>query len=72
VLWIRPQGTELVITGRRLDAEAAPLEASIPCCYPTGFQATGLTFPIEGCWEVTAQAGEAELRFVTKVLPSAK
>src|SRR5437773_533776 len=34
VTWIRPQGTDLVITGERLDAEAPPLHADSPCCYP--------------------------------------
>jgi cytochrome c2 len=72
VLWIRPQGTDLVISGRRLDGAAPPLQADIPCCYPTGFQATGLTFPTAGCWEVTAQAGEHTLRFVTEVGPVIK
>jgi hypothetical protein len=68
VLWIRPQGTALTVTGRRLDGDdAMPLRAEIPCCYPTGFQASGLYFPTSGCWEVTARAGGSELKFVTKV-----
>lgn len=67
VIWIRPQGTQLVVSGHRLDAEALPLRAEIPCCYPTGFQASGLIFPTEGCWEVIAQAGKHELRFITQV-----
>ena len=66
-LWIRPSGTQLVVVGRRLDSEAAPLQAVIPCCYPTGFQASALLFPTEGCWEVTATAGSSKLTFVTKV-----
>src|SRR6266571_1423581 len=44
VLWIRPQGTQLTVSGRRLDANAGPASATIPCCYPTGFQASGLMF----------------------------
>lgn len=67
VLWIRPEGTNLAISGRRLDAASPPLEASIPCCYPTGFQATGLTFPSGGCWLITATAGESKLTFITVV-----
>ena len=67
VLWIRPAGTELTVTGRRLDGDAPPLNAEIPCCYPTGFQVTGLYFPTGGCWEVTATAGESKLQFVTMV-----
>jgi hypothetical protein len=69
VTWIRPQGTDLSVTGRRLDGEA-PLQIDIPCCYPTGFQVTGLTFPSEGCWEVTARAGNSQLLFVTRVFPA--
>jgi len=65
--WVRPRGTQLTVTGRRLDAEAPPLRARIPCCYPTGFQIVGLYFPAEGCWEVSAKAGNSELLFVTEV-----
>ncbi len=67
VLWIRPQGAQLKVTGRRLDAEAPPLKIRIPCCYPTGFQATSLFFPSAGCWEVTAKAGSSALKFVAKI-----
>jgi hypothetical protein len=72
VLWIRPQGTELHVSGHRLDARAAPLDAFVPCCYPTGFQATGLRFPTPGCWEVKATAGASALTFVTEVKPRPK
>jgi hypothetical protein len=68
VLWIRPQGQELAVNGRRIDGnDTTPLKVSIPCCYPTGFQATRLYFPDAGCWEVTATSGRSELKFVTKV-----
>jgi hypothetical protein len=67
VIWIRPAGTELEVNGRRLDGEAGPLEIGIPCCYPTGFQVTGMAFPTTGCWEVRATAGEHQLTFVTEV-----
>jgi hypothetical protein len=70
VAWIRPQGSDLVVSGRRLDAEAPPLQALIPCCYPTGFQVTGLYFPTEGCWEVEGRAGKHSLKFVTEVGPA--
>ena len=65
--WVRPRGSELTISGRRLDTAAPPLEAHVPCCYPTGFQIVGLHFPTEGCWEVTATAGDKQLQFVTQV-----
>lgn len=67
--WFRPAGAELIITGQRIDSEAPPLEAHVPCCYPTRFQATGLYFPTEGCWEITATAADSVLTFVTWVEP---
>lgn len=67
--WFRPAGIELQITGQRIDAEAPPLEAHVPCCYPTRFQATGINFPTEGCWEVTAKAEDSVLSFVVWVEP---
>ncbi len=67
--WFRPEGAELTITGRRLDGRSPPLEAHVPCCYPTRFQATGLLFPTGGCWEVTAVAAGGELVFVLWVEP---
>lgn len=67
--WFRPAGAELQITGQRLDAEAPPLEAHVPCCYPTRFQATSLFFPTEGCWEVTARAADSDLSFIVEVAP---
>jgi hypothetical protein len=65
--WVRPRGTQLLIAGRRLDANAPPVEAHIPCCYTSGFQIVGLFFPTPGCWEVTASAGDETLQFVTLV-----
>ena len=65
--WFRPAGADLSITGQRLDAKAPALEAEIPCCYPTRFQATGLYFPTGGCWEVIARAEDKELKFVVWV-----
>jgi hypothetical protein len=65
--WFRPEGADLTITGQRLDASAPPLESHIPCCYPTRFQSSGLYFPTEGCWEVTARAADSELTFTVWV-----
>ena len=46
--------------------KAPPLQAEIPDGYgDTGFQASGLVFPFEGCWQVTAWAAEADVTFVT-------
>ena len=67
--WFRPEGAELVISGERLDGRAPPMESKVTCCYPTRFQASGLYFPTEGCWKVTARAGASELSFVVEVKP---
>jgi len=67
--WFRPEGAELQITGRRLDGDAPPLESNVPCCYPTRFQSSGLYFPTEGCWEVTAKAEDSILSYVVWVEP---
>ena len=66
VLWIRPAGFDLEITAQRLDGDG-DFEASIPCCYPAGFQATGLRFSDSGCWRISAVAGDETLIFVTRV-----
>ncbi len=67
--WFRPAGAELEIIGRRIDAERPALETHVPCCYPTRFQAAGLIFPTEGCWEVTGKADARVLTFVVSVQP---
>jgi hypothetical protein len=69
--WWRGNGVRgaLKISGRRLDGRAPPLKAHIPLGYgPTGFQATGLIFATEGCWQVTGRAGKGRLTFVTRVV----
>jgi hypothetical protein len=67
--WFRPAGAPLEITGQRIDAKAPPLHADIPATYPTRFQATGIYFPTEGCWEVNAKAEDSELTFVVWIEP---
>ena len=68
-MWYRGVLGKLTIHGRRLDTSAPPLRASVPDGYgDTGFQASALIFPTEGCWEVTGQVGEASLTFVTRVI----
>ncbi len=66
--WWRAVHGALTIQGRRLDASAPPLQAIIPEGYgDSGFQASGLIFPTEGCWEVTGKVADQELRFVVAV-----
>jgi hypothetical protein len=67
--WWRITSGTLAITGRRLDAPAPPLRASIPDGYgSSGFQSSGVSFPTEGCWEITGTVGGQTLSFVTFVL----
>ena len=68
--WSRPAGAVLQVSGRRLDGDSPPMVADLPCCYLDNFQASGLNFPTEGCWEVTARTGASELRFVVRVGPA--
>lgn len=64
---------QLTIQGRRLDAPAPPLHAQVNSGTPeTGFAevpdgrfwASSISFPTEGCWQVTGTAGHASLTFV--------
>lgn len=69
--WRTVEGT-LRITGRRLDGDAPPLRGDVPDGYgKTGFQASGVFFPTEGCWEVTGAVGATTLTFVTFVVKRA-
>lgn len=71
IIWIRPAGAQLEVTGRRLDGPADPLRAWVPDGYGTGFQVTAVYVPAAGCWEVTAEAGQSELRFTVMVAADA-
>jgi hypothetical protein len=69
--WFKINGLSgsLTISGRRLDGTAPPLISSIPSGYrPTGFQASGITFPTEGCWEITGKVADTKLTFVVQVI----
>ena len=72
--WFADVEGKIEIRGRRLDAAAAPLQADADLGWPeTGFTgkafwASELIFPTEGCWEITAQVGEASLTFVNLVV----
>lgn len=67
VLWVRPVGAQLKISGQRLDGDAPALRTQIPDGYRHSFQASGITFPNAGCWEVVASAGDARLKFVVRI-----
>jgi hypothetical protein len=67
--WWRVASGSLMITGRRLDADGPALRSAVPDGYGTsGFQASGVYFPTEGCWEVSGSLGASTLTFVTFVL----
>jgi hypothetical protein len=59
----------LHIHGRELTL-GVPVRAEISDGYgDTGFQASGIIFPVEGCYELVGEAGGVELTFVTLVRP---
>lgn len=68
--WWRAPGVgaagDLQITGHEMSTSAS-IVASIPDGYGQPFQATGITFPTEGCYKITAQSGDAQLTVVVKV-----
>jgi hypothetical protein len=67
--WWRGVSGRLTIQGERLDAPAPPLRAFVPGGYGhIGFQATGLTFPTEGCWEVLGSVAGHEITFIVLVI----
>jgi hypothetical protein len=67
--WWRVASGSLTISGRRLDADGPLLRSAVPDGYGTsGFQASGVYFPTEGCWEVSGSLGASTLTFVTFVL----
>ncbi len=66
--WWRESAGELTITGRRLDGPAPPARGEVPSGYGSlGFQASGVIFPTEGCWESTGTVAGTSLTFVTFV-----
>lgn len=68
--WWRGEGVRgpLEISGRRLDGPAPPAFGEVPESYgESGFQASGVFFPSEGCWEITGSVGDVELTFVQYV-----
>lgn len=72
VLWERP-GSVVSITGKLLDGDAKA--AGVPTITgPQGYegfdyQASGVTFPVSGCWEVEGRAESSVLDFVVFVYP---
>jgi hypothetical protein len=70
--WMRVVPGFLTITGQRLDAPAPPLRSYVPPGYgDVGFQASGVTFPSEGCWRITGKVDHSSITFVNLVITAA-
>jgi hypothetical protein len=70
--WMRMVPGSLIVTGRRLDAPAPPLKSWVPSGYgDIGFQASGVTFPSEGCWRITGKVDHTSVTFVNLVITAA-
>lgn len=67
VLWVRPVGAELKITGRRLDGVAPALRADARGLPLYTYQTSAIAFPVPGCWEIEGTADKAHLRFVVRI-----
>ena len=66
--WWRGVPGELEIDSRPLDPGTPRVRARISGNYGgSGFQPVGISFPAEGCWEITGSVGDASLTFVTLV-----
>lgn len=71
VLWERP-GRSIALSGRLWGDVTGRLTPTITPgrgYESTSYQASGVTFPAPGCWEVVARAERSELRFVVLVYP---
>jgi hypothetical protein len=68
-MMVKPTGVRPTISGTRIDAPAPPMQVRWVPQLLEEFQTMGLAFPTEGCWEITATAGDRELSFVTIVRP---
>jgi len=58
----------LIVTGRRLDGPGPSFTETEPISWERAFMG-GINIPVFGCWEVTGQYNDHELRFVVWVTP---
>ena len=70
IAWYRGKGVrgKLKIQGKRLDGPAPALRSHFSDYGDTGFQASQVIFPTEGCWQVTGTVGDASVTFITRVV----
>lgn len=71
--WTDEPEPNLVVTGRRVDADAAPLHVSKATnAFAPEIQSAmlvGVDFPTLGCWEITGVYSNTELSFVVWIAP---
>ncbi len=68
-MMVKPTEVKPTLSGTRIDAPAPPMEVRWVPQLIAEFQTMGLTFPTEGCWKITATAGDHQMSFVTMVRP---
>lgn len=69
VPWYRFAKGTLRITATRLDKPSRSARADVPSGYGnTGFQASSIYFPSEGCWKIIGTVGHTKLTYVTIIL----
>ena len=66
--WYRLTSGFLTITGQGLDAPGPSASGQASGYGLTGFNASDVIFPAEGCWRVTGQVRRVTLTFVTFVI----
>jgi len=71
--WLDEPQPALTVSGRRLDADAPPLNVSrVNSVFAEDIQSAmmvGVDFPTLGCWQITGRYADAELSFVVWVAP---
>jgi hypothetical protein len=71
VMWLREAVGSLTIIGYPLDSPGPTVTADVPAGYgASGLQASGIDFPVAGCWKVVATVDGHQLDFVVYAYPS--
>ena len=69
VPWYRFAKGRLTISAARLDKPSAPARSHVFTGYGlTGFQASTVSFPSEGCWKIVGTVDRTKLSYVTIIL----
>ena len=69
--WLRPRG-EAIRLAATLHSGIGPrlVQTISPAGYSGISQPSGITFPVAGCWDITATAGRATSHFTVRVFPA--